>query len=133
MTVRLKAAIPALPARSVEASAVFYRDRLGFEIVHQDTGFAVLQRDDAQIHLWQADDESWRKRLDAERPVCSGAESFIAGTASCRIETEGVAELYPSCEGVLHPSAALTDTDYGTTEFGVLDPDGNLVSFFEWR
>ena len=33
-----------------------------------------------------------RARVDLERPVCSGAESFIAGTASCRIVVEGVDE-----------------------------------------
>lgn len=29
-----------------------------------------------------------------DSPVCTGAESFIAGTASCRIEVEGIDELY---------------------------------------
>jgi catechol 2,3-dioxygenase-like lactoylglutathione lyase family enzyme len=130
---RMTAAIPALPARDVAKSVGFYRDRLGFVVLHHDGGFAVLGRDDAVLHLWEASDESWRERADWSRPVCSGAESFIAGTASCRIETEGVAELYPSCEGIVHPNAALSDTDFGTTEFAVLDPDGNLVSFFEWR
>ncbi|RUQ32876.1 hypothetical protein ELQ35_01730 [Peribacillus cavernae] len=32
-------------------------------------------------------------KLNSE-PVISGAESFIAGTSSCRIEVEGVDELY---------------------------------------
>ena len=30
----------------------------------------------------------------AEKPVCSGAESFIAGTASTRIEVQDVDALY---------------------------------------
>jgi catechol 2,3-dioxygenase-like lactoylglutathione lyase family enzyme len=133
---RLGATIPALPARDVAASVEFYRERFGFEVHHHDGGFAVLGRDDAVIHLWEASDESWRERIDPARPVCSGAESFIAGTASCRIEVEGVDELYAELRprDVLHPVSreAVSDTDFGTREFATLDPDGNLVAFFQW-
>jgi catechol 2,3-dioxygenase-like lactoylglutathione lyase family enzyme len=134
---KLSATIPALPARDVAASVDFYRDRLGFEVLHHDGGFAVLGRDDAVLHLWEASDESWRGRDDvAEKPVCSGAESFIAGTASCRIVVEGVDELYEelTAHDVLHPVSkdGADDTDFGTREFATLDRDGNLVTFFQW-
>ena len=133
---RLSETIPALPVRDVASSVGFYRDRLGFEPLHHDGGFAVLSRDDAVLHLWEASDESWRKGVDLERPVCSGAESFIAGTASCRIAVEGVDELYAelSAQDVLHPVSkeAVADTDFGTREFATLDRDGNLVTFFQW-
>jgi catechol 2,3-dioxygenase-like lactoylglutathione lyase family enzyme len=133
--VKLTSAIPALPSRSVQTSVAFYRDRLGFEVYHHHSGFAVLGRDEAVLNLWEAVDESWQERTDWSKPVCSGAETFIAGTASCRFQAENVAELYPSCRdaGIVHPNARLEDTDFGTTEFGILDPDGNLVTFFEWR
>ena len=80
---------------------------------------------------------SGAKREDLrERPVRSGAESFIAGTASCRILTEGVDELYEELRAaeVLHPVSrdGVTDTDFGTREFATLDLDGNLVTFFTW-
>jgi catechol 2,3-dioxygenase-like lactoylglutathione lyase family enzyme len=127
---------PALPSRDVGRSIEFYRGVLGFEVVHHDGDFAVLERDAARLNLWGATDESWREKLDPERPVCSGAESFIAGTASCRVQVNGgVDELYESCaeKGVVHPKAHLEDTWWGTREFGVLDPDGNLVSLYEVR
>jgi len=82
---QMQTAIPALPVRNVELSIPFYRDILGLTLRHHDRGFAIFQRDMVEIHLWQADDESWRTRTASE-PVCSGAESFIAGTASCRME-----------------------------------------------
>ena len=48
-------------------------------------------RGDAVLNLWESSDESWRERDDLrDRPVCSGAESFIAGTASCRIMVDEV-------------------------------------------
>jgi len=138
--VKLGRTIPALPVRDAAAAVDFYCDRLGFEVLHRDGGFAVLGRDDSVVHLWQAGDEEWRERLDAERPVRSGAESFIAGTASCRIEldsSDGVDELYEELRRaeVLHPVSqpGVDDTDFGTHEFSALDLDGNLLGFYVWR
>jgi catechol 2,3-dioxygenase-like lactoylglutathione lyase family enzyme len=130
--------IPALPCRDVAASVVFYADKLGFETLHHDGGFAVLRRDDAVLHLWESGDASWQTR-DAggsASPVRSGAESFLAGTASCRIEVTDVDALYDelSAAGVLHPvsRAGVDDTDFGTREFSALDLDGNLLGFHIW-
>ena len=136
MTATLSQAIPALPVRDTAAAVAFYRDRLGFTVLHNDGGFAVLGRDDAVVHLWEAGDETWRNRDSVERPVQSGAESFIAGTASCRIRVEGVDELYDELRGndVLHPVSrdGVDASDFGTREFATLDSDGNLVTFFQW-
>ena len=133
---RLSQTIPALPVRDAAAAVDFYRDRLGFEVVHHDSGFAVMRRDEAVLHLWEASDESWRDRGSLEQPVRSGAESFIAGTASCRIRVDGVDELYAELRAndVLHPVArdGVSETDFGTREFATLDDDGNLITFFAW-
>jgi len=136
--VTMSQTIPAMPVRNMTVAVDFYRDRLGFEVRHQDGGFAVLSRDEAVVHLWEASDESWRERGGAaEKPVCSGAESFIAGTASFRVQVDGVDELYDELRrsDVLHPVSkdGVDDTDFGTREFATLDLDGNLVTFFEWR
>ncbi|WP_217921644.1 bleomycin resistance protein [Miltoncostaea oceani] len=129
--------IPALPVRDVGTAVDFYRDRLGFDAPHIDTGFAVLTRDDAVLHLWGATDERWRGRPDAgEQPVISGAESFLAGTASCRIEVADVDALFEEMRraDVLHPASDdVAATDFGTREFAVLDLDGNLIGFFRWQ
>jgi catechol 2,3-dioxygenase-like lactoylglutathione lyase family enzyme len=129
--------IPELPVRSIAAAVAHFRDRLGFTPLHVDDGFAVVQRDDARVHLWQATDRSWSEREDLrERPVHSGAESFLAGTASCRIETEDVDALYAELPAtdVVHPVSrdGVTETGFGTREFATLDADGNLIEFFRW-
>ena len=129
--------IPALPVRDIGTAVAHYRDRLGFTALHVDDGFAVLERDDARLHLWQAADRGWTDREDLrERPIDSGAESFLAGTASCRIETEDVDALYAelSAADVLHPVSrdGVSETDFGTREFATLDADGNLIEFFRW-
>ncbi len=131
----LSRTIPALPVRDVRAAVAHYRERFGFDPVHQDDGFAVVVRDDAELHLWGASDEDWRSRGDlAARPICSGAESFIAGTASCRIEVLDVDALFGELEtaGVLHPTVrdGVATTDFGTREFATVDGDGNLLTFF---
>jgi len=133
----LRQTIPALPVRSATAAVDFYCDRMGFDVLHHDGGLAVLCRDDAVLHLWEASDETWSERQSlVERPVRSGAESFIAGTASCRIVVEGVDELYKEMResDVLHPVSKdeVDNTDFGTREFATLDLDGNLVTFFQW-
>ena len=135
--VTLGQTIPALPVRDAAAAVGFYRDRLGFEVLHHDGGFAVLRRDEAVVHLWEAGDQSWEERESLERPVRSGAESFIAGTASCRIRVLGIDELHEELRStdVLHPVArdGVSDTDHGAREVAALDLDGNLVVFFEWE
>lgn len=135
--------VPALPVRDVGVAAQYYVAHFGFQALHQDAGFAVLVRDEARIHLWQAGDEGWRGlSLEELRdsPVRTGAESFLAGTASCRIAVDGiesVADLYAELAAaeVLHPGdqGAPRDADFGTNEFATVDLDGNLLEFFCWR
>jgi catechol 2,3-dioxygenase-like lactoylglutathione lyase family enzyme len=117
--VKLDQTIPAMPVRDMPKAVGFYRDRLGFEVLHHDGGYAVLARDDAVVHLWDSSDESWRERGDAvQRPICTGAESFLAGTASFRVRVDGVDELFDElrAQDVLHPVSkdGLDDTDFGT-------------------
>jgi len=135
--VSMSQTIPAMPVRDAAAAVAFYRDRLGFDLRHHHGGFAVMRRDEAVVHLWEASDESWRERGSLERPVRSGAESFIAGTASCRIRVEGVDDLYDELgrSDVLHSVSkdGVSETDFGTREFATLDCDGNLLTFFRWE
>lgn len=136
--VSLTTSIPALPVRDVAVAVAFYCSRLGFGQAHVELGFAVLRRDDVELHLWQAGDTSWQDRPDlAARPVASGAESFLAGTASCRlgVDTEaGLEALFATfaAANVLHPvsRAGVETTTFGVRQLHVLDVDGNLVTFF---
>jgi uncharacterized glyoxalase superfamily protein PhnB len=124
--------------RDVRAAVAHYREHFGFDAPHETDDFAVLVRDDAEIHLWGATDEAWRTRENlVGQPICSGAESFLAGTASCRIEVGDVDGLFEELKhhGVLHPTVrdGVAATDFGTREFATLDLDGNLLTFFRWE
>jgi catechol 2,3-dioxygenase-like lactoylglutathione lyase family enzyme len=135
VAVRFGSPTPAMPSHDVARSVDFYRDVLDFEIIHADDGFALLKRDGATLSLWGATDEDWRDRFEPEKPVCSGAESFIAGTASFAVEVEGVDDLFAHCteRGIVHPNGPIGDTEWGTREFAALDPDDNLIRFWERR
>lgn len=132
----MKRVIPALPVRQVGPAAAFYRDRLGFHVGFQNENFAIVLRDGAELHLWAAADERWQAsdRNRSAPPVVSGAESFLAGTASCRIEVAGIDELYDEFtgSGVLYsPSTVIEEQPWGSREFPVLDLERNLITFFE--
>lgn len=132
---RVLGAVPVLPVAEIKPAARFYVRRLGFESVYVDTGYGIVARDGVELHLWAATDKGWRARLSRPggAPIESGAESFLAGTASCRLRVEGIAALHARAEadGIVHPNGPLADKPWGLREFAVLDPDGNLVTFFE--
>lgn len=135
MNMKMVRTIPALPVRDIASAVAFYRDRLGFHAGYHDDGFAILTRDEIEVHLWAASDESWQSRSGAaSRPVVSGAESFLAGTASCRIEVQGIDALYAEYResGVLYgPETAVEAQPWGTREFPALDHERNLLTFYE--
>lgn len=123
---------PALPISDLEKSRTFYQEMLGFEEIYTNEGLGIFGRDSVEIHLWVATDTSWRNRKGGN-PVVSGAESFIAGTASCRVCVEDVDALYAELRprGIVHPKGDLKDQWYGDREFAILDPDRNLITFYE--
>ncbi|MEX2029347.1 MAG: VOC family protein [Anaerolineales bacterium] len=129
---RMLQAYPNMPVGDIPRSVEFYRDKVGLPPRHQEQGFAILSRDALEVHLWLANDESWRGRK-GDRPIVSGAESFLAGSASCRIRVDDVEELYRALRplGIVHDNAPLSDQPWGDRDFAILDPDGNLFTFFQ--
>jgi catechol 2,3-dioxygenase-like lactoylglutathione lyase family enzyme len=116
------AAIPAFPVSNVARAVAFYRDQLGCVVRHREDAMAILERDQFELHLWAAND-----------PDVPGAEPFIAGTASCRVRVSDVDALHTELQpaGIVHPNGQLADQPWGTREFAILDPDNNLITFFE--
>ena len=133
---KMQKTIPALPVQDIKASCAYYTSRLGFTIRHQEEAFAIAVRDEIEIHLWQACDKSWKWRsiFLALRPIWTGTETFIAGTARCRIQVQGINELYEEYkkQEVLHsPDTIIQEQYWGHREFHVVDIHRNLLTFYE--
>jgi catechol 2,3-dioxygenase-like lactoylglutathione lyase family enzyme len=129
--------MPAVPVRDLGAALRFYCDGLGFVVRHRfdNDGGAILVRNGVELHLTRLNDESWKTRADfATRPVKSGAESFLPGTASLRVEVNNVHALhdeFASRRIMPNANAPLREQSWGDTDFAVSDPDRNLVFFFQ--
>lgn len=115
-------AIPSLPVLDVAKSVGFYTGKLPFEARHQEDGFAILVRDEVEIHLWAAN-----------KPDVPGAEPSLAGSASCRVRVDEIDSFYQDCQRaeIVHPHGGLAAQPWGTREFTVLDPDNNCITFYQ--
>jgi catechol 2,3-dioxygenase-like lactoylglutathione lyase family enzyme len=133
---RLLKTTPAFPVQQIEKAVKFYKDKFGFDCQHKENRFAILVRDGIELHLWASCDYSWKWKniFLFLKPISSGAESFLAGTHSCRIEIKGIDELYTELKGrnvLCHEKTEIETTYYGTREFATLDLHGNLLTFYE--
>jgi len=112
----LTRAAPVLASLDIERSVAFYCSQLGFTSVYVEPGaWGIVARDAVQLHFWP----------------CS--ERHIAESTSCRIYVTDIDRLFAELEprGVIHPNARLESKPWGSREFGVLDQDGNLITFAE--
>ena len=109
-------AVPVIPARDTKAGAEWHRDNLGFDVVHVEPHYPIVERDDVGIHFWGP----------------SGIAPEDSDTMF-RIRLEGIDELYDHCRelGIVHANAPPEEKPWGAREFAVLDVDGNLLTFFE--
>lgn len=114
-------ATPAFAVSDVGRGVVFFTGVLGFAAVVADDSFALLRRDRVALSLWHADGSA------------PGAERELAGTVSCRIRVTDLDGWYAHCTaaGCVHSNGLLAQTAWGTREFHVLDPDHNLVTFWQ--
>lgn len=113
----LLAATPVLASLDIPRSVDFFCTKLGFSPVHAEPGvYGIVTRDGVQIHFWACVDRA------------------IAEATSCRVRVRGIDSLYAAVEplGIVHPRAPLAAKPWGTREFGILDPDGNLITFAQW-
>jgi hypothetical protein len=106
----------------IVAAVEFYTKRLGFTSRFVEDDFAALVRDDVELHLWAAN-----------KPDSAGAEPHIAGTASCRIWVDGIADLFADVQqrGATRQDTEVHRQPWGDREFSVFDADNNVVTFFE--
>ena len=120
---RFEKVIPVLPSKNVIAAIEFYTTRLAFTLIFQDAEsdprYAVIRRDDVDIHLQWHDPEEWSA---VERPML-------------RFRVPDIQALFDeySTKDVFHDRTALRDTPWGTREFAFYDLDHNGLTFYRIR
>jgi uncharacterized glyoxalase superfamily protein PhnB len=115
---RLISATPVLASLDIGRSVDFFCTHLGFSSLYAQQGaYAVIVRDAVSIHFWSCSDR------------------HVAQNTSCRVRVEGIDALFLHCKslGIVHPNAPLEDKPWGSREFSVVDPDGNVVTFSQHR
>ncbi|WP_207485349.1 glyoxalase superfamily protein [Arenibaculum pallidiluteum] len=113
--VRFRRAVPVVPSLDLGRSLAFYQEQLGFTVLFRTEDYAALVRGAAEFHLWRCHD-----------PAIPRATGF-------RIEAAAIDSLHTACSaaGIVHPDASLGERPWGVREFAIVDPDGNLLTFFE--
>ena len=109
-------ATPVLASLDIERSVEFFVSKLGFEKVRVSQGeYGIVSIGSVQIHFWACTDRR------------------IAEATSCRVRVQGIQRLHGKCasHAIVHPNAPLASKPWGTMEFAILDPDGNLITFHE--
>lgn len=118
----LKAVHPVLMVRDIAASLRFYAC-LGFEQSFVDSAeqpmYAGVRRDGLELHLQWHDASEWSYPND--RPIYR----FVVD------EVDRLSEGF-SAENGITDRTKVWDTDWGTREFHVRDPDGNGLQFY-WQ
>ena len=106
-------AAPTIPVSDIDRALGFYRDVLGMTITFTNgdpVGFAILERDDAEIHLTRVRDHhggSW----NVVHLLVSDAQALFDACARADVRV---------IKGV-------RDHDYGLRAFVIADPDGNRI------
>jgi catechol 2,3-dioxygenase-like lactoylglutathione lyase family enzyme len=112
---RITQACPLFPAADVGRAAEWYRDKLGFEIVvlYPDHGYAIVRRDDIEIHFWPCDDPA------------------IAKSTSAYFRLDDIEGVHGSMAKAMEGGkiSGVADRAWRMREFYVWDPDGNLLKF----
>lgn len=97
----------------------FFVDGLGFEVLHQDDGLAVLERDGAKLYLVASPEFAAK-----DRPELA-------------IETDAIGVLHVEIRSrrpdLLHPNGdTVTRKPWGALEFAVRDATDVCVVFRQW-
>lgn len=115
-TIRLVDATPVLASLDIRRSVDFFVSKLGFSEIYAAQGeYGIVRNGPVGIHFWACADPS------------------IPKATGCRVQVREIGQLYQRCKslGIVHPNAPLEAKPWGNNEFAVLDPDCNLVTFYE--
>ena len=113
MTAEINSTIPVLASLNLQESIDFYTGPLGFKTLGRFDDYAIVGRNNAEIHFW----------------VCN--ERHIAENTSCYIRTTDTQSLYDEFRANGLQISEPVSQPWGMKELYVIDPHGNLLKFGE--
>ena len=108
---------PKLPMRSKAITKDYYVNQLGFTVVGKAdyAEYLMLKKDNIEIHFFE---------FTALDPKENYGQVYI--------RTNNIDKLYQALldnKTAIHPNGHLQQKPWGQTEFALLDPDNNLLTF----
>ena len=113
MTAAINSTIPVLASLNLQESIDFYTGRLGFKALGRFDDYAIVGRNNAEIHFWACNDR------------------HIAENTSCYIRTADTQALYDEFRAKGLQISEPVSQPWGMKELYVIDPHGNLLKFGE--
>ena len=112
---KLTRVAPELPTANLQAALAYYEQKLGFRVAMQmpDGRYAIVERDDVAIHLFQD---------DVEKHPPTGAHIFTPDIESLYTELQ---------KSGARISQAIARKPWGNRDFRVFDESGNELKFTE--
>ncbi|GAB5399821.1 MAG: hypothetical protein Aureis2KO_14060 [Aureisphaera sp.] len=118
MKTKLLGIVPVLPTEDMKRDLEFYQSKAGFTIIHADSFYAVLKRDNLYIHLqWHANTE--------DDPLLGGSVVRLFVDTIQPIFNEFVER------GTIKEDSLRLQTSWNTNEFGFYDPNNNAIFIVE--
>ena len=108
---------PKLPMRNKNVTRDFYINKLGFKVFGSADfdGYLMMEKDQIQIHFFEFKDLNPKENY-----------------GQVYIRTNNIDDFYQTLldkNTTIHPNGPLEIKPWGQTEFSVLDPDSNLITF----
>lgn len=107
---------PVLPVRDVAESALYY-EKLGFSVFIVDSKYAVISRENVEMHL------QWHDNAGFNEDVDQLMLRFYIRDLDALVEEFRLS-------GAMESSIEIRETPWGTREFAFYDPDGNGLTFY---
>ncbi len=107
--------VPKLPMRDKAATKDFYMTKLGFTELVDYGDYLMISRDSVEIHFFEFKNlvisENYGQVYIRTHDIDNLYQSFLANSVP------------------IHPNGPLQTKPWGQTEFSLLDPDNNLLTF----
>ncbi len=109
---------PVLPSQNIERDVEWYREKVGFSVLHKDDMYAVLRRENLCIHLqWHADTD----------------DDPLLGGSVIRIIVDDIKPIFDELiqRGTVERNKLSLKTPWNTNEFGFYDLNKNAIFIVE--